>query len=452
MLAEPLTSLDPVSAAAALRSEDGFLWLDSASVTHPEARFSYICLWPIDRLSLPPGPASARRLTEWQAGIRGKRLDGGAPFQGGAAGYAAYDFAPAFIDRFVSRHGPPGSPALEFGLYDTVIAFDHSVGTAVAYSAGISAHGGAPDEVLAKTRIDRLKAILSADPLALPAAAPMHWQAGFSAESYVAAVNRAKEFIRDGDIYQANIAGLWRAPPVSRDIAFYHYLETRGWMQSPFSAFGVFSGRMIASHSPERLLSADAEGHARAEPIKGTIRKGTTEAEDVAQRSALLTSEKDRAENVMIVDLLRNDLSRVCESSSVIVSSLCRLETFTNLHHLVSTVEGQLAPSKDGMDLLEAVFPGGSITGAPKLRAMEIIDLLEPAARGAFCGSVGWIGFDGAMDFSILIRTLDLLPHESRLWAGAGITLLSDPQTEYEEIRLKAERLIAPAETPVEIS
>ena len=147
----------------------------------------------------------------------------------------------------------------------------------------------------------------------------------------------------------------------------------------------------------------------------------------------------------MIVDLLRNDLSKVCTPPSVSVSSLCRLETFANLHHLVSTVEGQLAPGQTAVDLLAAVFPGGSITGAPKLRAMEIIDEQEPGARGVFCGSMGWIGYDGAMDFSILIRTLELLPDETRLWAGAGITLLSDPEAEHDEICLKAERIMRKA-------
>lgn len=450
MLAEPLLRLDPVTAAKALRSEDGFLWLDSASRSHPESRFSYICVWPVDRLSLPPEPASVQRLQDWISGIQGSRIPDGAPFQGGAAGYVAYDFAPAFMDRFVSRHEALSAPALEFGLYDTVVAFDHLSGLATAYSAGIAAHGAAPDNGMARQRINRLKAVLSDSGPSCETVKRIRWRANFSDESYVAAVERTQEFIRNGDIYQANIAGLWRADPVSRDAAFVHYLAARERAQAPFSAFGVFRGRMISSFSPERLVTADARGRVRAEPIKGTIRKGATEAEDAEQKADLIASGKDRAENVMIVDLLRNDLSRVCKSSSVQVPSLCRLETFANLHHLVSTVEGQLAPPYGGLDLLAAVFPGGSITGAPKLRAMEIIDLLEPGARGVFCGSIGWIGPDGALDFSILIRTMDLLPDESRFWAGAGITLLSEPNAECDEIRLKAERLIVPADTPAE--
>lgn len=448
MLAEALSSFDPAAAALALRGEDGFLWLDSAAPGHPGSRFSYICLWPVDRLALTPGPDSSARLRQWLGQFQAEIIAGGAPFQGGAAGYLSYDFAPAFLGRFASRHPPAAPPALEFGAYDTVIAFDHAARLATAYSAGLRPGDTAPDQMLAKQKIRRLKTKLAEPgPALLPAQKP-DWTGLVQEAGYKASVCRVRDYIRDGDIYQANIAGLWTAPPLSRDEAFAHYLSGRVRSPAPFSAFAVFEGRTIASFSPERLISADGVGRVKAEPIKGTIRREADEARDAAARAALLASEKDRAENVMIVDLLRNDISRVATSSSVTVSSLCRLETFANLHHLVSTVEGQLAPGQGAADLLAAVFPGGSITGAPKLRAMEIIDELEPAARGVFCGSMGWIGHDGAMDFSILIRTLECLPEATRLWAGAGITLLSDPEAEYAEIRLKADRIMSEAVVP----
>ena len=443
MLAEPLSTLDPAAAAAALRQEEGFLWLDSSAIGHPGARYSYICVWPVSRLTLAPGRQAAAQLREWIASYQATPIAGGAPFQGGAAGYLSYDFASAFMERFAGRHAPAPAPALAFGLYDTVIAFDHRSGAATLYSAGLSAPGSAPDDQLAAEKIRRVKHLLAQPTAVLPAVGPLTWNKAFTAQDYQGAVMCAQEYIRAGDIYQANIAGLWTAPPLGREAAFAHYLSTRARTPAPFSAFGDFGGRLIASFSPERLIALDGEGQVKAQPIKGTIRRGETEAEDARLRAALLASEKDRAENVMIVDLLRNDISRVCTSASVTVSSLCRLETFSNLHHLVSTVEGRLAPGENGVSLLEAVFPGGSITGAPKLRAMEIIDELEPAARGAFCGSLGWIGFDGAMDFSILIRTLDILPDETRLWAGAGITLLSDAQAEHDEICLKAARIMS---------
>lgn len=448
MLAEALSSFDPAAAALALRGEDGFLWLDSAAPGHPGSRYSYICLWPVDRLALTAAPDAAAKLRHWLGQFEAETIPGGAPFQGGAAGYLSYDFAPAFLSRFASRHTPVAAPALEFGAYDTVIAFDHAAQTATAYSAGLRPGDTAPDNELAKEKISRVKAKLAEGGPPLPPAMKQDWSGQVSAAGYKSSVSRVRDYIPDGDIYQANIAGLWTAPPLSRDEAFAQYISGRARSPAPFSAFGVFQGRTIASFSPERLISADGKGRVKAEPIKGTIRREEDEARDAAVRAALLASEKDRAENVMIVDLLRNDISRVCTSSSVTVSSLCRLETFANLHHLVSTVEGELAPGQGAADLLAAVFPGGSITGAPKLRAMEIIDELEPAARGVFCGSMGWIGHDGAMDFSILIRTLECLPEATRLWAGAGITLLSDPEAEYAEIRLKAERIMSEAAIP----
>lgn len=448
MLAEALSSFDPVAAAVALRGEDGFIWLDSAAPEHPGARFSYICVWPVERLRLTATAEAASLLRGWAQRANVARLDGGAPFQGGVAGYLSYDFAPAFMPRFQSRHSADLSPALEFGLYDTVIAFDRGAGTAHIYSAGMQAWDTAPDDQLAKEKIRRLKERLAAPALPLPPAETLNWSRHGPPAAYQASVSRVQEYIREGDIYQANISGLWTARPLGPDDAFAQYLRGRARSPAPFSAFGVFEGRAIASFSPERLISADGEGRVKAEPIKGTIRRSEDAAADAAARAALRASEKDRAENVMIVDLLRNDISRVCTPSSVSVSSLCRLETFANLHHLVSTVEGQLAEGQAATDLLAAVFPGGSITGAPKLRAMEIIDTLEPAPRGAFCGSMGWIGHDGAMDFSILIRTLEVLPAQTRLWAGAGITLLSDPEAEHDEIRLKAERIIGEATLP----
>ncbi|MFN3314582.1 MAG: anthranilate synthase component I family protein, partial [Hyphomonas sp.] len=418
MLADRLPSLDPVTAATALCGEDGFLWLDSAAAGHPASRWSYLCLWPVSRFKAEAGPDAIAVLNAWLASFKANTMPGGAPFQGGAAGYLAYDFAAAFEPRFASHHPSSGPAPIELALYDLVIAFDHAGGAATAYSAGLRTPGAAPDAGLAREKLDRLKARLAAPAASLPAALPLNWTAQTNPSAYCGAVHTAQEFIRAGDIYQANIAGLWTTRGLTREEAFAHYLMLRQRTEAPFAAFGVFDGRILASVSPERLVCADAEGRVLAEPIKGTIRRSDDVAEDKTQRTALLASEKDRAENIMIVDLLRNDLSRVCTSSSVNVLSLCRLETFTNLHHLVSTIDGQLAPGRSSADLLAAVFPGGSVTGAPNLRAMEVIDALEPAARGAFCGSLAWIGFDGAMDASILIRTLDISSAETRLWAG----------------------------------
>ncbi|MFN7056701.1 anthranilate synthase component I family protein [Hyphomonas sp.] len=450
MICEALPELDPVTAAAALCGEDGFLWLDSADTGHPAGRWSYICVWPVSRLMPGAGPEAAGALKRWLAQWRAETRPGGAPFQGGAAGYVSYEAAAAFEPRFSSAHVATGAAPIELGMYDAVIAFDHARGVAAVYSAGLGGHGEGADDARARARIADLKARLAAAPARMAAPGVLSWTQVTSAAAFTGAVARAQEFIRAGDIYQANLAGLWTSRALSREEAFAHYLALRVRAPAPFAAFGIFRDRMIASLSPERLVRGEASGRVLAEPIKGTIRRGRDAAEDAARRAELIASEKDRAENVMIVDLLRNDLSRVCTSSSVHVPSLCRLESFAGLHHLVSSIEGQLAAGQGAADLFGAVFPGGSITGAPKLRAMEVIDTLEPAARGAFCGSLLWIGHDGAMDASILIRTLDMLPDETRLWAGAGITLLSDPQAEYAEICLKAERLTAAAPLKVE--
>jgi para-aminobenzoate synthetase component I len=447
-----LDTCDPVWAATVFAGQKGTLWLDSADVDHPSSRWSYLCISPVSSLRVRAGEAAsgddafARKAEEVRRWIRGRerpRMPNGPPFQGGAAGYVSYDAAPLFIDRFQSRHASR-SDLIELSLYDTVLAFDLEAEKTWVMSAGLASAGAAEDDALADTRIADVLARLDGARNAPDPEAGLRWSRPDDAIDYVAAVERTQDYILDGDIYQANIAQNWVAPACDAAGAFSNYLLMRARTPAPFAAFGHFEDRILASASPERLISASAEGRVVAEPIKGTVRRKPDPAEDALARAGLLASEKDRAENIMITDLLRNDLSVVCRPESVEVTSLCRLETFSNLHHLVSTIEGNLADGKDGIDLFTAVFPGGSITGAPKLRAMEIIDELEHRPRGAYCGAIGYVGFDGAMDFNILIRTIDHLPNESTLLAGGGITLMSDPVGELAESELKAER-IAPS-------
>jgi len=210
---------------------------------------------------------------------------------------------------------------------------------------------------------------------------------------------------------------------------------------APFAAYLNFGETVIESASPERFLSL-RNGWVETRPIKGTRPRGSTAEEDERLATELLASEKDNAENVMIVDLLRNDLSRVCRDGSVSVPELCALETYATVFHLVSTVVGEMRPGLGAVDLLRASFPGGSITGAPKIRAMEIIAELEPTQRGPYCGSVGWFGFDGGMDTSIVIRTYAIKDGWVTFQAGGGIVADSDPAAEYEESLAKARALI----------
>ncbi len=430
-----LGRLEPVEAAMKLYREPGFVWLDSASSAHASARYSYLGVRPVSRFRWDihqdtSGFEAAFRT--WLQSFTIQTLASEAPFQGGAMGYLSYEAAGLWIDRFASRHQPASETIAEFGYYDTIIAFDHETGEASLFSAQLDGETG-------KHVLDLLAGDISITEDTRPG-----WHPSSGQMPYSELVRAAQDEILDGEIYQANLARLWVSEPASISSAFADFLRVKRETHAPCAAFGTFAARTISCFSPERLVSMSADGRVRAEPIKGTGRRSSDPAEDAALADALTRSEKDRAENIMIVDLLRNDLSRVCEPHSVMVRRLCGIESLPNLHHLVSTIEGDLRAGSDAVDLLGAVFPGGSITGCPKLRAMEIIDRLEPASRGAFCGSLGYIGHDGACDFNIMIRTIDHLPSGSRYWSGAGITLLSDPAAETDEIDLKAERILAP--------
>src|SRR5262249_8395684 len=263
----------------------------------------------------------------------------------------------------------------------------------------------------------------------------------FDRPGYLAAVRRVIEYIGAGDCFQVNLAQRLLAPDTLGALDLYGRLRERN--PAPFAAlFLVADDLAIASASPERFLTVTPAGEVVTRPIKGTRPRGATPADDAAAAAELLASPKDRAENVMIVDLLRNDLGKVCAYGSVQVTAVCQLETFRHVHHLVSEVRGRLRPGATPLDLLKAAFPGGSGTGAPKVRAMEMIGELEPAARGPYCGCLGYIGFDGAADTNILIRTFTVGRGWCQFPVGGGLVADSDPQREYEETLHKAEGLL----------
>jgi para-aminobenzoate synthetase component 1 len=261
----------------------------------------------------------------------------------------------------------------------------------------------------------------------------------FAPAGYLRAVERAIDYISAGDVFQVNLAQRLLYPARGDPVRLY--LRLRRCDPAPFAGFFDLGGLQIASASPERFLSVRG-GLVETRPIKGTRPRTAQPEADRSAGAELLASEKDRAENVMIVDLLRNDLSRVCRPESVRVSQLCGLESYQYVQHLVSAVCGRLGDGCGPIELVRAAFPGGSITGAPKIRAMEIIAELEPTARGPYCGSLGYLGFDGSMDLSILIRTIAA----GRGWwqapVGGGIVAQSDPEREYQETWDKAEGLI----------
>ena len=253
-------------------------------------------------------------------------------------------------------------------------------------------------------------------------------------EAYLPRAARIIDYIEAGDCYQANLTREFRVGCSGDPWDLYRHLHDTN--PAPMGAFLEYPFGAVLSSSPERFVTVEGR-EVITKPIKGTRRRRADPAQDEAAKAALLASEKDRAENVMIVDLLRNDIGRVCEPGSVAAPEICKLETFATVHHLVSTVTGRLAPGRDALHLLEACFPGGSITGAPKRRAMEIIEELEPHRREVYCGAIGYLSAAGRMDMNIPIRTTVCASGELRFYAGGGIVADSSPESEYEETEVK---------------
>jgi len=378
------------------------------------------------------------------------------PFQGGAAGYLGYDWG-ATLERVPRpRYDDYALPDVLLGLYDWVIAWDHPAGRAWVISTGIPERGTARTDRAArrltfvKERLTdrRIGGWADSNSTANRLSAPSYPVPGvpgvrsnFTREGYLDAVARVIEYIFAGDIFQANLSQRLEAPLAGTPLELYGRLRRRN--PAPFAAFLDCGDVVIASSSPERFLRVHDGRQVETRPIKGTRPRGVGPEHDAALALALAESDKDRAENVMIVDLLRNDLSRVCRPGTVRVPELFAIEHYATVHHMVSTVVGELAPEHDGVDLLRAAFPGGSITGAPKVRAMQIIAELEPTARGAYCGAIGYVSVTGALDTSIVIRTYLVLGRDVYFQVGGGIVADSDPEQEYRETLDKARGLVA---------
>jgi len=333
---------------------------------------------------------------------------------------------------------------IALNLYDTALVVDHAAGTARLVATGFPETAPDARRARAEARLAGFADLLGGAEPPVPAAArpaqPLAWRSNFDRQSYEEAVEKVRAYIRAGDIYQANIAQRFVADLPAGFDPFALYRRLRETNPATFGAYLEQEGLTVASSSPERFIRLDGR-HVETRPIKGTARRLDDPVADRAAAEALQASVKERAENVMIVDLLRNDLSRVCAPGSVAVPTLCGLETYANVHHLVSVVTGDLRDGLDALDLLEGTFPGGSITGAPKIRAMDIITEIEGDARELYCGAIGRIGFDGALDTSIAIRTVFMDAHQAVLQAGGGVTLLSEPGPEYDETLAKAARV-----------
>ncbi len=384
------------------------------------------------------------------------REDGDPPFLGGAVGYWGYELR-HFVER-VPRSCADDVPVPDccIGFYDTIVALDH--GRRRAYAVAAPVVPERRGDIAA--RLARLIALVREPPddfsppqrrgpkpafAQYPLMGTDGVHSNFTRDGYLAAVRRAKEYIAAGDIYQVNLSHRLSAPVTCSPLELYGRLRTVN--PAPFAAYLDCADFAVLSASPERFLRIRGR-EVETRPIKGTRPRGATPTQDEQLAQQLLASHKDRAENVMIVDLERNDLGRTCAYGSVRVPELCALERYETVFHLVSTVVGRLHRRFTAVDCLRACFPGGSITGAPKVRSIEIIDELEPTCRGVYTGAIGYICFSGDMDTNIVIRTLVVKDGWAHFQVGGGIVADSHPPDEYQETLDKARALISAVAQP----
>ncbi len=448
---------DPVDAFLRLSQLPNCIFFDSARRDPNLGRYSFIAVDPFQLISGSPSDATIwmkieRAIAEFAA----PTLPGVPPFQGGLAGIFSYDLSRTLERLPKPRFDEFQLPGAVLGLYDVVVAFDHQTAEAWIVSQGFPEQDCGKRHRRAKQRAADFAAILSSahhDHRPTRAGrSPIDLQAprfavgnlegltsNFTREQYLSMIRRGIECIFAGDVFQVNLAQRLLYPASDESVSLYLRLRERN--PAPFAAYFDLGDLQIVSASPERFLQV-SDRQVEARPIKGTRARNHDSQANRSASDELLASEKDRAENIMIVDLLRNDLSRVCTPESVTVAELCRLEQYQFVQHLVSVVQGELRTECGALDLLKAAFPGGSVTGAPKIRAMEIIAELESTARGAYCGSLGYIGFDGAMDSSILIRSITTSGGWWQFSVGGGIVAQSDPEREYQETWEKAEGLL----------
>ena len=428
---------NPAHYFAAIRHAPGAVLLDSGRPSADRGRYDLLSAWPLEQLTVAPdesGEAFLQRLRDNLTRLGEASLPAPyeLPFAGGLIGYLSYDFG-RHLERLPSQASDDlHLPDARFGLYGWALVSDH-----LALTSQLVFHPTLPDS-------ERQRLIELFSQPAPEAVAPFKlltpMTADLSADQYQQAIERIQQYIQAGDCYQVNFAQRFRAP--CQGDSWAAYCALREACPTPFSGFqSLPDGDAVLSLSPERFVKV-SQRHVETRPIKGTRPRGITPEQDAANAAELLASPKDRAENLMIVDLLRNDLGRTCRIGSVRVPELFSLESYPNVHHLVSSVTGELADDRDALDLIAGSFPGGSITGAPKIRAMQIIDELEPTRRGLYCGSLLYLDVRGEMDSSIAIRSLLVKDGQVCCWGGGGIVADSEWQAEYQESITKVKILL----------
>ncbi|TWT35484.1 Aminodeoxychorismate synthase component 1 [Posidoniimonas corsicana] len=454
----------PAGLFAALRNQPGCLFLDSSLPHARLGRYSYLAADPFAWVTCDPESDGFSLVEQRLAPFACETIPGLPPFQGGAAGCFGYELCHSLEKIPRPRHAGLPGPAMAVGMYDVVLAFDHQEQQLSIVSQGLPQLDPEKRSAHAVQRLQTLLQMLDGPTTSPPSGSPpvhdssydlppQHPLAGwsrvtsdFSRDGYLSAVQRAVDYIHAGDVFQVNLTQRLMAP--LRESPSDYYLRLREQSPAPFAGYFDAGEYVLCSASPERFLRVEND-QVETRPIKGTRPRSADAATDAELAGQLAASTKDRAENTMIVDLLRNDLSRVCTDDSVAVPTLCGLESYEQVHHLVSVVEGRLRSGVSALDALRACFPGGSITGAPKVRAMEIISELESTPRGPYCGSLAYIGFNGAMDSSILIRTAVASHGWLQMSVGGGVVADSVPEDEYEETLQKAAGMLAalPRET-----
>lgn len=428
---------NPAEYFSRVRHAPGAVLLDSGRPSAERGRFDLLSAWPIEQLRVQPeetGSGFLQRLRQSleQLGTAQLPEDCPLPFAGGLIGYLGYDFGRRLEPLLAHAIDDLQLPDARLGVYAWAMISDHQQGTSqlVFHPA------------LGDGERQRLRALFTlkhdADPTTFTLTST--FKANLSATDYRNAFMRIQAYIQAGDCYQVNFAQRFQADYQGDPWAAYCAL--RAACPTPFSGYQTLpDGDAVLSLSPERFVRVS--GHqVETRPIKGTRPRGKDAEEDAAYAAELLASAKDRAENLMIVDLLRNDLGRSCKIGSVKVPELFSLESYPNVHHLVSSVTGELAAGKDALDLIAGSFPGGSITGAPKIRAMQIIDELEPTRRALYCGSLMYLDVRGEMDSSIAIRSLLVKDGRISCWGGGGIVADSECEAEYQESITKVRVLL----------
>ena len=419
---------DPAAFFARLRHAPGAILLDSARPGAERGRFDLLSAWPLQHLQAQPdedGRGFLQRLRAALAQLGEAQLPEGCelPFAGGLIGYLSYDFGRRLEQLPSLASDDLGLPDAQLGLYAWALISDHQQAT-----SQLVFHPS-----LAKHERQRLIALFGADTTSttgefrLLAAMRGDLQPG----QYRAAFDQVQRYIQAGDCYQINLTQRFRAPCQGDPWRAYQALRTA--CPTPFSGYQQLAdGSALLSFSPERFVRV-SQRQVETRPIKGTRPRASDPGEDARNAEELRHSPKDRSENLMIVDLLRNDLGRTCEIGSVKVPELFSLESYPNVHHLVSSITGHLAEGRDALDLIGDSFPGGSITGAPKIRAMQIIDELEPSRRALYCGSLLYVDVRGEMDSSIAIRSLLIKDGQVSCWGGGAVVADSNWEDEYEE-------------------